>query len=59
MKKKYIAPDSETIVLTTENLIAASPTIGINKDQQVDASGSFSNRHGGWNSDDWSTSEEE
>ncbi|MDO4930478.1 MAG: hypothetical protein Q4E59_05025 [Bacteroidales bacterium] len=55
MKKKYISPTSETINLIAEQMLAMS----VRDDITVDAETSFSNKKSGWNSDDWSTSDEE
>ena len=56
MKKTYTTPKSECVNLISENMIAAS--IGVS-DTTIDAGNAFSNKKGGWSSDDWSGVEEE
>lgn len=55
MKRAYETPSSEIIALSTEGLIAFSGE----KHDEVSPGTQLTNRHGGWNADDWKATDEE
>lgn len=56
MKKKYIAPKSDCIMLTSEALMIK--TASINIDNGKDTTDNFSMKQG-WNCEEWSAETEE
>ena len=49
MKKTYITPAMEQVVIEPSNMLATSAKVGINTTDEVDASSSLSqNRRGNW-----------
>lgn len=56
MKKKYIAPKSECVELTSEALMIKTASITINPGK--DTTDNFSMKQG-WSCEDWSTEEDE
>ena len=55
MKKTYIAPQTETMALQAESMLAASK-IGVDRDSSITTEEGFlSNGKDEWNSESWST----
>ena len=55
MKKTYIAPQTETMALQAESMLAASK-IGVDRDSSIMTEAGFlSNDKDEWNSESWST----
>lgn len=57
MKKTYIAPQTETMALQAESMLAAStPSVGVDRDSSIMTEAGFlSNDKDEWNSESWST----
>lgn len=56
MKKIYMAPQAQRIVLETQSILAGSVKIGVNQDAELDAAESYSGSKE-WSSDNWDTEE--
>ncbi len=55
MKKTYIAPQTETMALQAESMLAAS-NMGVDRDNSITTEAGFlSNDKDEWNSESWST----
>lgn len=54
MKKTYIKPQTEIFELGTESIMLSASKIDINDGEATQ----WSNKKGGWSSDDWSSNAE-
>lgn len=57
MKKQYVSPTSEVIALNIEGSILAA-SLDVREDITVGGSDVLSNRKNGWDSSQWSSSDE-
>ncbi len=58
-KKKYVTPTAEAIEFRAESALLTASGVSINKDQEADASESYSNNRGPWSSSIWGSDEKE
>ncbi len=56
--KKYVIPQSETVELTAQSVLAASPAGSLSSRDEYSSGEQFADKKEGWSSDLWSGSDE-